>query len=50
MGLFELGGIFLNVIAYLRPKSRVVFVSDSLKEAGEQQVTIVVLALPPNDS
>lgn len=26
------------------------FVSLSLKEAGEQQITIVVLALPPSDS
>ena len=32
------------------PKSNVDLVSDSLKLAGEQQMTIVVLALPPSDS
>lgn len=32
------------------PKSKVDFVSDSLKLAGEQQMIIVVLALPPKDS
>lgn len=37
-------------IIHLLPKSRVLFVSLSLNEAGEQQITIVVLALPPNDS
>uniref|UniRef100_A0A182J2R4 Uncharacterized protein n=1 Tax=Anopheles atroparvus TaxID=41427 RepID=A0A182J2R4_ANOAO len=35
---------------YLRPKSSVDFVSDSLKLAGEQQMTMVVRALPPSDS
>lgn len=35
---------------YLLPKSRVLLVSLSLNEAGEQQMTIVVLALPPSDS
>ena len=29
------------------PNIKVVFVSDSLKDAGEQQMMIVVLALPP---
>lgn len=37
-------------MAHLLPKSRVLFVSLSLKEAGEQQMTMVVLALPPSDS
>lgn len=35
---------------YLLPKSSVLLVSLSLNEAGEQQITIVVLALPPSDS
>ena len=30
--------------------TRVDLVSDSLKDAGEAQMTMVVLALPPNDS
>ena len=32
------------------PNSSVDFVSDSLKLAGEQQMMIVVRALPPSDS
>ena len=32
---------------YLCPNINVDLVSDSLKEAGEQQITMVVLALPP---
>lgn len=36
--------------AHRLPKSNVDLVSDSLKDAGEQQIIIVVLALPPNDS
>ena len=40
---------FLMVLA-LCPKSRVDLVSSSLSEAGEQQMTIVVLELPPSDS
>lgn len=35
---------------YLLPKSSVLLVSLSLNEAGEQQMTMVVLALPPSDS
>lgn len=35
---------------YLLPNSKVDFVSDSLKLAGEQHITMVVLALPPKDS
>jgi len=35
---------------HLLPKSKVDFVSDSLKDAGEQQIIIVVRAFPPNDS
>lgn len=35
---------------HLRPKSNVDLVSDSLNEAGEQQIIIVVRAFPPNDS
>jgi hypothetical protein len=44
--------VFLKVLMmiYLLPNSSVDFVSDSLKEAGEQQMMIVVLALPPSDS
>lgn len=34
----------------LLPKSNVDFVSDSLKLAGEQQIIMVVRALPPRDS
>lgn len=34
----------------LLPNSNVDLVSDSLKLAGEQQITMVVLALPPKDS
>lgn len=37
-------------VTYLLPKSKVLLVSLSLKDAGEQQMTIVVLALPPSDS
>ena len=40
---------FLIVLALL-PNSNVLFVSGSLKEAGEAQMTTVVLALPPRDS
>lgn len=35
---------------YLRPKSKVDLVSDSLNDAGEQQIIIVVRAFPPKDS
>lgn len=35
---------------YRFPKSKVDLVSLSLNEAGEQQITIVVLAFPPSDS
>ena len=38
------------IFFYLFPKSNVDLVSCSLYEAGEQQITTVVLALPPNDS
>ena len=34
----------------IRLLTRVVLVSASLKEAGDAQMTMVVLALPPNDS
>jgi len=40
---------FLTVLALL-PKSNVDLVSDSLKLAGEQQITIVVLAFPKKPS
>lgn len=40
---------FLTVLARL-PNSSVDLVSDSLKLAGEQQMTMVVRALPPRDS
>ena len=40
---------FLMVLAR-RPKSRVDFVSASLKDAGDAQMTMVVLELPPSDS
>ena len=36
--------------SYLCPNCRVDFVSASLYDAGEQQITMVVLALPPSDS
>ena len=39
-----------NYHQYLLPKSRVDLVSDSLKDAGEQQIIMVVRALPPRDS
>lgn len=35
---------------YRLPKSNVDLVSDSLKDAGEQQIMIVVRAFPPKDS
>lgn len=35
---------------YRLPKSSVDLVSASLNEAGEQQIMMVVRALPPNDS
>lgn len=34
----------------LWPKRSVDFVSDSLYDDGEQQITIVVLQFPPNES
>lgn len=37
-------------LTYLLPKSKVDLVSCSLKEAGEQQIIIVVRAFPPKDS
>jgi len=45
----EQGGFCLGLVvrSYLWPKSRVDFVSDSLYDAGEQQMIIVVRALPP---
>ncbi len=48
--MVELGKSDTEREGHLRPKSSVVLVSASLKEAGEQQVMIVVRALPPSDS
>jgi hypothetical protein len=43
--------LFLNVSLNIKIKvTKVDLVSDSLKEAGEAQMTIVVLAFPPKDS
>lgn len=40
----------IELVIYLLPKSSVLLVSLSLNEAGEQQITMVVLAFPPSDS
>lgn len=50
LDLIKQGYNFIFLTTNLWPKSSVDFVSDSLYDDGEQQITIVVLQFPPNES